>query len=126
MGIAYYFVNTVASYKEGGFQLHGGGGLANVDTLYTVEYIAPGTSGEVTYSGSGLGTYISFGGRYVFSGGFTLGLNIRSSSSEFELECESSTAEDIIFYYPCDAFADLDKEDYGLRRTMLTLGYSWE
>ena len=129
LGVAYYLINTVSYHNESGFQLHGGGGLARISVKNNAVYVLGDESvesfetGKAQYSGSGSGHYFSFGGSYVFVGGFTLGLNIRSSSSKFELGCDSTTTNEDSIYF-CDG--NLYAEDYGLRRTLLTIGYSWE
>ena len=117
LGVSYYFFN------KDGIRAYGGGGLALVSVTEEVEF--SGYSGKASGSGSGNGLYFSLGGEYVFSGGFTLGLNVRDSNSKFKGKCDSSSLNDDFGPITCQDLESTE-ENYGLTRTMLTLGYSWE
>lgn len=106
------------------------GGLASISAEFDTKsdasvsipgFVSVSTSGESQHSGSGNGSYFGVGVRHIFAGGFTLGLDIRDSNGSFVLARDKVTG--VLVGTTIDS--DLDKENYGLRRSSLTLGYNF-
>ena len=111
LGIRYYF-----DYLYSAADFYIGGGLALVSANYKYEFknILDASKGD--FSGSGRGVYQGFGVIRVFDNGLTLGFDYRDSSAQFELKRNSETGSVPLL---------LPKDNFGLTRTSLTLGYSW-
>ena len=102
--------NELPSYEEGVFRMYGGIGF--------------GTFNFTNYKNltAGDGGYLSLGGEYIFSNGFTLGLNVRYLFAQSEAQSNCDSFNDAFVMGTCFT----GKHDgYRLTRTLLTLGYNW-
>ena len=114
LGARYYFEDI-----SPGVDFYAGGGLALVSADLEVTLSGVLGSGTLNLSGSDSGEYFGFGIRRVFDDGLTLGFDYRDSDAEIKIK--GGTVKVGAFDFP---FPDT-KDNYGLTRTSLTLGYSW-